>query len=78
MIGHCDPARGGSSRSLRSASGGEAKGGNGESCKEFADGVMLEVGCWKLEVGCWSFRSYLVLVRRTPSEGFGSCINERR
>ena len=69
MIGHCDPARGGSSRSLRSASGGEAKGGNGESCKELEDGVMLEVGCWKLEVGSWMF---VIAIPPTAGEAVGS------
>ena len=76
MIGHCDPARGGSSRSLRSASGGEAKGGDCESCKEFADGVMLEVGCWKLDVGgldlIWFLECVIATASRAKQEAVGS------
>ena len=55
MIGHCDPARGGRSRSLRSANGGEAKSGHRQPCEIFEDRVTFDVGCWKLEVGSWMF-----------------------
>ena len=61
MIGHCDPARGGSSRSLRSASGGEAKGGNGESCKELEDGVII-----------WFLECVIATASRAKQEAVGS------